>query len=127
MCAYVGCPVPALQNRSKLTVDLAPALLDRDNALPLALICNEVIANAVKHGFADGREGLIAVILEQVAPLRARLTIRDNGVGYDPSQKSGGMGNRLIRGLASQLDGRHTIDFDGGTVFTLEFDVLEFA
>lgn len=111
----------------KLTADLAPALLDRDHALPLALICNEVISNAIKHGFGDGREGLITVSLEEMSPTRARLTIRDNGVGFDPSEKSSGMGNRLIRGLASQLDADHSVNFDGGTVFTLEFDVIQFA
>ncbi|CAN7620574.1 sensor histidine kinase [Devosia sp. LjRoot3] len=110
----------------RVSVDLAPALVDRDHALPLALICNEVISNAIKHAFTDERDGAVSVVLESQTPQRARLTIRDNGVGYDPDQKSNGMGNRLIRGLVAQLQASHSVRRENGTIFTLEFDVVGF-
>jgi two-component sensor histidine kinase len=110
-----------------ISVVVAPAVLNRDHALPLALICNEVIANAIKHAFPDGREGRIDMVLEQLLPNRAKLTIKDNGVGYDPGARSSGMGQRLIKSLASQVDGSANVDFDGGTFFTLEFSVLGFS
>jgi two-component sensor histidine kinase len=110
-----------------ITLQLAPAILDRDHALPFALICNEVIANAIKHGFPDDRDGEIAVLVEELDPKRAKLTIRDNGVGYDPGATSKGMGKRLVRGLAAQLDASATVDFDRGTVFSLEFAVKGFG
>lgn len=109
-----------------MAVSIAPAVLDRDHALPLALICNEVIGNAIKHAFPEGRPGKIFIELAEIGPQRARLIIKDDGVGFDPTQRSTGMGNRLVRSLAAQLDAQHTIDFDSGTVFTLEFAVLSF-
>jgi two-component sensor histidine kinase len=52
---------------------------------------------------------------------RALLTIRDNGTGFDLSQKFTGMGQRLIRGLVSQLGGSGHYEIDGGTAYLLEF------
>lgn len=111
----------------ELKTESAAAILDRDHALPLALICNEVIANAIKHAFPDDRQARISVVLEEIGPRRARLTIRDNGIGYDLNARSTGMGTRLIRSLTAQLDGIAKVDFDSGTVFTLDFDVLGFG
>jgi len=105
---------------------ISPAILDRDQALPLALICNEVIANAIKHAFPGNREGRISVVLEERETDVAMLTIRDNGVGYDASAKTTGMGTRLVRGLISQLGGSAKVEIDGGTVFTLSFTVAGF-
>lgn len=111
----------------ELNTDIAAAILDRDHALPLALICNEVFANAVKHAFPDDRQAKISVALEQITVQRAKLTIKDNGVGFDPEARSTGMGTRLIKSLAVQLDATVKVDFDNGTAFTLEFDVLGFG
>lgn len=110
-----------------LISEIAPAIIDRDSALPLALICNEVIANAIKHGFPDGRAGRIQVKLEEIASQRAKLTIRDNGVGFDPAAVSRGMGSRLLKGLSAQLQSTSSVEIAQGTVFSIEFDVLGFA
>src|SRR5690606_31603424 len=61
---------------------VAPAEVDREHALPLGLLINEVVANAVKHGFTDGRAGRISIDLVALDATHARLTISDNGVGF---------------------------------------------
>lgn len=109
-----------------LESSIAPAVLDRDHALPLALICNEVIANAIKHAFPTGEPGRIMVALEELEPDVARLKVSDDGVGYDPTVQSVGMGNRLVRSLVAQLGGTSTVDAGAGTTFTLDFPVQRF-
>ena len=75
--------------------------VDKDAATPLGLILNEVVANAFKHAFPDGREGVITVQLEKQGEAHGRLTVSDNGVGFDPSKPAKGIGQRLIRALTA--------------------------
>lgn len=104
---------------------VAPAEVDREHALPLGLLINEVVANAVKHGFTDGRAGRISIELAALDDARARLTISDNGVGFDPASQSKGMGTRLIRGLAAQMEGEHSFEGADGTRFVLLFPLVQ--
>ncbi|WP_029009826.1 sensor histidine kinase [Azospirillum halopraeferens] len=99
---------------------LDPVAVDPDKALPLGLIVNEVVSNAFKHAFPDGRDGSISVTLQAVPGGPAVLRVHDDGVGYTPDGGSG-MGSRLIRSLAAQIGG--TVEFrqDGGTLFALTF------
>ena len=100
-------------------------MVDTDTAMPLALIVNEVVSNAFKHAFADGREGMIVITLERVDEATGVLTIEDNGVGFDPSQPASGMGRRLIAGLTEQLGGTSRFVREGGSRFSLTFPLLE--
>lgn len=73
------------------------------NAAALGLVLNEVLTNAVKHGFADGRSG----VLEIAAKLdddKAHIIIRDDGPGLDgPFPGPGGLGSTLIKRLSRQV------------------------
>ncbi|WP_375451790.1 sensor histidine kinase [uncultured Devosia sp.] len=110
-----------------IACQVEPAEVDREHALPLGLLINEVVSNAVKHGFTDGREGHISIALSTLADGRARLTISDNGVGFDPASDSKGMGTRLIRGLAAQLDADYRFEAANGTRFVLVFALVGVA
>lgn len=102
---------------------LAPLRLSPDQALPLGMIVNEVISNAFKHGFPQGRHGKVTVALER--PLEgeeAVLTIADNGAGMAETPAGGiGLGTRLIAGFVSQLEGTSSIVRDGGVRFEMRF------
>jgi two-component sensor histidine kinase len=102
---------------------LAPLRLSPDQAVPLGLIVNEVVSNAFKHAFPDGRAGSVTVALER--PLEgdeAVLTIADNGVGMAETPSGGqGLGTRLIAGLAQQLDGKTSVTRGEGVRFELRF------
>ncbi len=87
-----------------IETDLSSVALAADQVQPLGLIVTEAVGNAFKHGFPEGRAGHIRVKLRPVSAKEGELTISDDGVGYDVTAKSG-MGSKLIRGLASQLDG----------------------
>ena len=71
--------------------------LPLDVATPLALIVNEVVSNAFKHAFADGRRGEIVVTLEETAE-GSCLEIRDDGIGFVPEDSGG---QAAVDGLAA--------------------------
>jgi two-component sensor histidine kinase len=102
---------------------LAPLQLSPDQALPLGLIVNEIVSNAYKHAFPDGRAGVVKIALER--PLEgneAILVVSDNGVGMAETPTGGiGLGTRLIAGLASQLGGKVTVIRDKGVRTELRF------
>jgi PAS domain S-box-containing protein len=97
-------------------------------AIPCGLILNELLTNALKHAFPDGRKGQIRIELRNVEGKRVRLTVRDNGVGlpagFDPEHAQS-LGMHLTRILASQLDGTLHYTVNAGTAFDVEFPMNE--
>jgi len=82
--------------------------LSNDAAMPLALILNELLTNAVKHGMKE-REGMIQVGLERQADSLV-LYVEDEGPGFDLGavvRRSSGL--QLVQGLARQLRGRFEV------------------
>ena len=75
-----------------------------EKAIPLGLIVNESVTNAVKHAFRDDRPGIISVSFRRTGDVY-RLAIIDNGTGVKASndEKKPGMGSRLMQLLAGQL------------------------
>lgn len=106
---------------AEIDIRLEDLSIDKDGAMPLGLIVNEVVSNTFKHAFVDGRKGVIIVTLERTDGNNGRLVIADNGVGFDPSQRAKGMGRRLIVGLTEQLQGESSFVSEGGSRFTLTF------
>jgi two-component sensor histidine kinase len=107
----------------RIDCELASVEVGPDQALPLGLIVNEVVSNAFKHAFPGGRTGLITLTLETTEAGQAILQVRDNGIGYH-SGTTTGMGSRLIRGLAQQIDGDYEFRNEDGTLFILKFPLI---
>jgi two-component sensor histidine kinase len=63
-----------------ILVTCADLILPPEKALPLGLIVNELVTNAVKYAFPDGREGFVHVTLEKRGTL-VKVAVSDNGVG----------------------------------------------
>ena len=55
--------------------------LDVSQAIPLGLIINEGIVNAIKYAFPDGRKGIVRINLHYEDAENLVLTISDNGIG----------------------------------------------
>jgi len=74
--------------------------LKTGHAVALGLIVNELVTNALKHAFPDGRSGTVAVTLSRHSAVT--LTVEDDGIGY-PLEPESGLGSRLLRLLSRQL------------------------
>jgi two-component sensor histidine kinase len=88
------------------------------------LILNELISNALKHAFPEGRPGTVRVELSALEAGRLTLAIEDDGVGI-PSDldvsRSGRLGLQLVRTLAGQLVAELFVQRARGTRFELSF------
>src|SRR5450755_58858 len=87
-----------------LKTDIASEQLPVDRAIPLGLIVNELVTNAVKYAFSGEPKGTISVTLKRFAG-ELRLTVADDGQGADPQRADSGFGGRLVDSFARQLGG----------------------
>ena len=88
-----------------LKTDIESELLPADRAIPLGLIVNELVTNAVKYAFPTETRGTVAVTLKRI-PGELRLTVSDDGKGVDPRRTDSGVGGRLVDIFARQLGGQ---------------------
>jgi two-component sensor histidine kinase len=88
-----------------LKSDIERVLLPTDRAIPIGLIVNELVTNAIKYAFPGESSGTVKVALKR-APGELRLTVADDGKGVDPRRTDSGLGGRLVEGFAQQLGGR---------------------
>jgi two-component sensor histidine kinase len=86
------------------------AMAGVDTTVPLGLLINEFFVNSLQHAFQDG-QGEISVQLTRESNDRARLTLTDNGPGFDRAAAKGtGTGLQIMEVLALQLGGKLTWD-----------------
>ena len=98
-----------------------------DQALPCALVVNEILSNAYKHAFKGREHGTINISALQVDG-QIKITIRDDGIGlpehFDIS-RTDSLGLNLIRTLVQhQLKGSITFESHEGTEIRMEFPVI---
>lgn len=88
-----------------LTACADPAKISAHQAVPLGLVINELVENALKYAFPGERRGVITV---RFAALDGAfvLTVGDDGIGFSPQSSRVGGGTRLVRALAQQLNAR---------------------
>jgi two-component sensor histidine kinase len=122
-----------VNKRIALEVDTADVVLTVEQAIPLGLILNELVINALKHAFPQNRSGKIAVSLTYTpasAPERSpaneevRLSVEDNGVGLAPNvdiSRVQSMGFNLVNLLVQQLHGNLEISRGPGLTATVSF------
>jgi two-component sensor histidine kinase len=98
--------------------------LELDDALPCGLLISEVISNCLKHGFPEGRDGEVRILLRCQSAASIALVLSDNGVGLPANldwTTSRSLGLRLVRALAHQLQANLDIRSQGGTEVKLVF------
>ncbi|MDD1676800.1 MAG: sensor histidine kinase, partial [Methanomicrobiales archaeon] len=91
-------------------------------------IVNELITNALKHAFPDGKQGVIAVEFRHENDQMVLLKIADNGIGFPPSsdfRNSTSLGLKLVNSLVKQIGGTITLTADHGTAFAIQFRLME--
>lgn len=89
----------------KPALDIAPYEMDIDTAIPVSLIVNELVTNALKYAYEGVAAPQMQVILQEPNG-NYYLEISDNGVGLDHDKDiSNSFGLKLVRSLVQQLDG----------------------
>ncbi len=118
----------AAQTRSDVTISatVPPMTLNARHAINLGIVVNELVSNALRHGFPEGHSGHIAVA-GNVEGEKLRITIHDTGIGlpegFDPAS-SKGLGMRVSRSLSQQFGS--TLGWssgDQGTTFSFDMPV----
>ncbi|HMQ07234.1 MAG TPA: histidine kinase dimerization/phosphoacceptor domain -containing protein [Saprospiraceae bacterium] len=103
-----------------LTTHIEPLHLDIDTVIPLGLIANELISNALKHAFNDRNHAELFISLVENEE-KLIFTVKDNGIGYHPEQPGiqKSFGHKLIQSLAEKLEAEWNIQNVGGTEVSL--------
>jgi two-component sensor histidine kinase len=97
-----------------------------DTAIPCGLIVNELITNALKHAFPNGKSGSIHVTAILNSEGWLTLTVQDNGIGMPEGlgiRRSGSLGLELVHTLVRQLHAAVDIRREAGTAFEIGFQV----
>jgi two-component sensor histidine kinase len=117
LCRRLALLNPAISLECHASVGL---WLDADLAIPLSLIANEVLTNALKHAFAPGVEGVVSLTVTSENGTLSMI-VADGGAGLPVSPIRPGLGSTVITSLARQIGA--TIDThsvaEGGTTVTL--------
>jgi two-component sensor histidine kinase len=106
----------AMEERVALQLQVDPVRLNADSAIPLGLVLNELLTNALKHAFPNGRRGTIQVRLEDRGAELA-ITVHDDGVGFNGAERAGdsGLGSGILATFADSLRAAWTVHHDAGT------------
>jgi PAS domain S-box-containing protein len=117
--------------RIRLVAELDDVVVPVSTAVPVGLMANEVLLNALKHAFDEVAAPELRVRLKGSggeAGAQATLVIEDNGVGMAPEAAArpssrGGYGTRLLRSLSRQAGGQVGTQSEpgGGTRVTISF------
>lgn len=112
--AYIAEMAPVWRRRhsgrqADVRVRAIPLLAPDTAASTLALIAQELVGNALAHGYPDDRQGLVEISLTQTSDGRHDLTVTDDGQGFDPAKARERFGLWFVRSLAAQVRGEFTL------------------
>jgi two-component sensor histidine kinase len=105
-------------------VDIANVRLGIDAAIPCGLIINELVSNALRHAYPDGRRGTLRVTLSHNGDGTHTLTVGDDGIGLPADivlPPTSTLGLALVDTLTRQLEGTLSVDRTGGTSVSVRF------
>jgi len=105
-------------------LDISDVSLPLTQAIPCALVLNELISNALKHAFKQRKQGTIEVIMK-ISAGNIFLTVRDDGVGIRNGvniYETHSLGMKLVRNLIQkQLKGKFEMTRRKYTEFNIQF------
>jgi len=108
----------------RFVLDIDSFNLPLSHSIPIGLIFNEAVTNAIKYAFPNHKDGIIAISLKKEADENYVLIIQDNGIGlpvdFDPYSNPS-LGIKLMHGLSADIGGKFLITNANGTKITLKF------
>lgn len=125
---YLIKSIKGIENKIKLTIDILDIKLGIDTAIPLGLLINEAITNALKYGIVDDTEGEIHIAITKEVNKEYVLQIGDNGIGFSEEinhKTTKSLGLKLIYNLTRQLKGSVIRDVSKkGTNYIIKFQEI---
>ncbi|MDH7460521.1 histidine kinase dimerization/phosphoacceptor domain -containing protein [Chitinophagaceae bacterium 26-R-25] len=124
---YLGEFIGYLKNsfdtdKIEFIINVEQVHLNLSQAIPVALIINEAVTNAIKYAFVDSDTGKIVISINERTNA-VILTIADNGKGIilNDEIENKSLGIQLIKGLTKELRGTVSIDGTKGTRVIVQF------
>ena len=108
LAEYLIRSIKGTSSNITLTVDIPDLKLNLDTAVPLGLLINEIVTNALKYGIVEDKKGKIHIQLRPEGEGQYLLEISDDGQGFSDTityKNSKSLGLKLIHNLVRQLQG----------------------
>ncbi len=117
-----------IRNIVRFILDIDSCNFPLSHSIPIGLIFNEAVTNAIKYAFPNNENGIINISLKTNDNQNYILIIQDNGIGlpddFDPYDNPS-LGLKLMQGLSADINGKFLITNSNGTKITLEFTFNE--
>jgi len=110
-------------NNIEIFCEIEDFMLDVSQAIPIGIILNETVTNALKYAFPDNQNGKISIRVKKV-DMFVEVIISDNGVGLPSNfnlSNVNTLGINLLKGLTPQLGGTFNIKNNNGLTIFLKF------
>jgi two-component sensor histidine kinase len=114
----------ATDKKINFVLDTEKVYLDVAQSIPMGLIINEALNNAIKYAFPLDRKGEVHISLKNTEQNNYELIIADNGVGLPNNfeeTKRDSLGMNLMIGLSDQIDGTFDMKNDNGLKIKITF------
>jgi two-component sensor histidine kinase/sensor domain CHASE-containing protein len=108
----------------EIGIEVGEIPMDLDMSVPVGLIINELLTNALAHAFPQGRRGRITVSMRRVEDGQLQLSVGDDGIGFPEGidyRNPTSLGLRIVNILVQQIRGTLTLDGRQGTTFCVTF------
>ncbi len=126
LCKYLIRSVKGNEHNITTDLDIGDYKLSIDTVIPLGLVINETITNALKYGIPGNAKGEIRIHLAKKGANTYEMYLGDNGIGFpdDVNPKTTkSLGLKLIHNLARQLRGTIERDIEAnGTYYQINFE-----
>jgi two-component system, sensor histidine kinase PdtaS len=107
LCKSLSASMIADHEKQTIEVTGDQSSVGADVSVSLGLIVTELVINAIKHAFPEGRAGKITVDYQSHGP-NWTLAVNDDGIGINPDAQAAppGLGTSIVEALARQLRAR---------------------
>lgn len=110
LCASIGASMIYDREQLTLTTAVDPVSVPGDISVSIGLVVTELVINALKHAFPEGRQGHV-VVGYAAKGADWTLSVSDDGVGIPETgeDSQAGLGTRIVQALAKQLGAEITV------------------
>lgn len=115
-------------SKIQLKMNVEDIQLDINTAIPLGLIVNELISNALKYAFPNDIEGSIVIDFHSHNNILT-IKVKDNGIGFPENldyKNTESLGLQLVNTLTKQIDGEIQLTKNQGTEFKITFKEITY-